>query len=59
MTDKARRMWATHSPLIIIVVGLWLCLEGVVYDKLSGIFSVGPFLAIVGGLWLVCDWFDF
>jgi hypothetical protein len=44
---------------IIIVVGLWLCLEGVVYGKLSGIFSVGPFLAIVGSLWLVCDWFDF
>ena len=47
------------APLLI-VVGLLLCLEGVGHGKLSGgIFWVGPFLAVAGGLWLVSDWFDF
>ena len=32
------------APLLI-VVGLWLCLEGVVHGKLSGGLWVGPFLA--------------
>ena len=45
------------APLLI-VVGLWLCAEGL-YGKLSGIFWVGPFLAFAGGLWLASDWFEF
>lgn len=59
MTDKARRMVGLLIAPLLIVVGLWLCLEGVVHGKLSGIFWVGPFLAIAGGLWLASDWFDF
>jgi hypothetical protein len=42
----------------LIVVGLWLCLEGVWHGKMGEIFWVGPFLAVVGGLWLASDWFD-
>jgi hypothetical protein len=50
--------WASHSRTIVI--GLWLCLEGVWHGNPSGgIFWVGPFLALVGGLWLVSHRFDF
>jgi hypothetical protein len=35
------------APLLV-VVGLWLCLEGL-QGKLSSIFWVGPFLAFAGG----------
>jgi hypothetical protein len=27
--------------------------------KLDGVFWIGPFLIIAGGLWLASDWFDF
>ena len=59
MTDKARRKVGIVIAPLLIVVGLWLCLEGVVHGKLSGGLWVGPFLAIAGGLWLASDWFDF
>ena len=52
MTDKARRMVGIVIAPLLIVVGLWLCLEGVVHGKLSGGLWVGPFLAVAGGLWL-------
>ena len=46
------------APLLMLI-GLWLCLEGMWHGKLSGgIFWVGSFLALVGGLWLVSDRFD-
>ena len=34
MTDKARRMVGIVIAPLLIVVGLWLCLEGVVHGKL-------------------------
>ena len=44
------------APLLILM-GLWLCFS---HSTLSGgIFWVGSFLALVGGLWLVSDRFDF
>jgi hypothetical protein len=46
------------APLLI-VIGLWLCAEGILHGKMSGIFWTGPFVAIAGGLWLASDWFDF
>ena len=61
MTDKARRMVGlVIAPLLIILIGLWLCLEGMWHGNQSGgIFWVGSFLALVGGLWLVSDRFYF
>ena len=29
------------------------------WGKLDGVFWIGPFLVIAGGLWLASDWFDF
>ena len=47
------------APLLMLI-GLWLCIEGMWHGNLSGgIFWVGSFLALVGGLWLVSDRFDF
>jgi len=39
-----------------LCISLWLCAEGVLQGKLSGIFWIGPFLAIAGGLCLASDW---
>jgi hypothetical protein len=39
-----------------MLIGLWLCLEGMGHGKLSGIFfSIGPFLVIAGALWFASD----
>jgi hypothetical protein len=59
MTDKVRRLVGLLIAPLLIVVGLWLCAEGVLHGKLSGIFWIGPFVAIAGGLWLASDWFEF
>ena len=59
MTDKARRVVGLVIAALLILVGLWMCVEGVWHGKLSGIFWIGPFLVIAGGLWLGSDWFDF
>jgi hypothetical protein len=40
-----------------MLIGLWLCLEGLEHGKLTGIFSIGPFVAVVGALWFVSNWF--
>jgi hypothetical protein len=58
MTDKARRVVGLVIAALLILVGLWLCVEGV-WGKLDGVFWIGPFLIIAGGLWLASDWFDF
>jgi hypothetical protein len=58
MTDNVRRLVGLLIAPLLILVGLWLCLEGL-YGKLSDGFWVGPFVAIAGGLWLASDWFDF
>ena len=60
MTEKATRIVGLVIAALLIVIGLWLCLEGVWHGNPSGgIFWVGPFLALVGGLWLVSHRFDF
>jgi hypothetical protein len=41
-----------------MLIGLWLCFEGLEHGKLTGIFSIGPFVAVAGALWLVSNWFD-
>jgi hypothetical protein len=59
MTDKERRIVGLVIASLLLLVGLWLCVEGVWHGKLSGIFWIGPFLIIAGGLWLSSDWFEF
>ena len=58
MTDKSHRMVGLVIAPLLVVLGLWLCLEGL-HGKLSSIFWIGPFLAFAGGLWLASDWFEF
>jgi hypothetical protein len=55
MTDKALHIASLFVAPIIMLIGLWLCLEGVEHGKLSGIFSIGPFVAVAGALWFVSD----
>ena len=44
MTDKARRMVGLVIAPLLMLIGLWLCLEGMWHGKLSGgIFWVGSF----------------
>jgi hypothetical protein len=42
MTDKALRLAGLFVAPVIMLVGLWLCLEGLEHGKLTGIFSIGP-----------------
>jgi hypothetical protein len=58
MTGKGRRIVGLLIASLVILVGLWLCVEGVWHGKLSAIFWIGPFLIIAGGLWFASDWFD-
>jgi hypothetical protein len=58
MTDKGRRIVGSLIAPILILVGLWLCIEGVWHGKLGGVFWIGPFLMIAGGLWFASDWFE-
>ena len=55
MTDKALHIAGLFLAPIIMLVGLWLCLEGLEHGKLSGIFSIGPVVAVAGALWFVSD----
>ena len=57
MTDKALRIAGLFVAPVIMLIGLWLCLEGLEHGKLTGIFSIGPFVAVAGALWLVSNWF--
>ena len=66
MTDKARRLVGLITAPLLIVLGLWLVIEGVWHGPLSEIFWIGPFLiwigpflVVGGGLWLASDWFEF
>jgi hypothetical protein len=43
---------------IFMLAGLWLCLEGLEHGGLSGIFSIGPFVAVAGAVWFASDWFE-
>jgi hypothetical protein len=33
-------------------------LDGLEHGKLTGIFSIGTFVAAAGALWFVSDWFE-
>jgi hypothetical protein len=57
MTDKALRIAGLFVAPVIMLIGLWLCLERLEHGKLTGIFSIGPFVAVAGALWFVSDWF--
>jgi hypothetical protein len=60
MTDRARRTVGLIIAPLLIVIGLGLFIEGIWHGNVSGgIFWIGPFLAIAGGLWLASDWFEF
>ena len=58
MNEKAQRVAGLFIAPLIMLIGLWLCLEGLEHGKLSGIFSIGPFVAVAGALWFVSDWFE-
>ena len=47
MTDKGRRIVSLVIASLVILVGLWLCVEVVWRGKLSAIFWIGPFLVIL------------
>jgi hypothetical protein len=57
MKDKAQRVAGIFIAPLVMLAGLWLCLEGLEHGKLTGIFSIGPFVAVAGALWFVSDWF--
>jgi hypothetical protein len=57
MNDKSQRVAGIFIAPLIMLAGLWLCLEGLEHGGLSGIFSIGPFVAVAGALWFVSDWF--
>ncbi len=58
MNDKSQRVAGIFIAPLIMLTGLWLCLEGLEHGKLTGIFSIGPFVAVAGALWFVSDWFE-
>jgi hypothetical protein len=57
MNDKSQRVAGMFIAPLIMLAGLWLCLDGLEHGGLSGIFSIGPFVALAGALWFVSDWF--
>ena len=57
MNDKSQRVAGIFIAPLIMLAGLWLCLDGLEHDGLSGIFAIGPFVAVAGALWFVSDWF--
>jgi hypothetical protein len=58
MKDKAQRVAGIFIAPLVMLAGLWLCLDGLEHGGLSGIFSIGPFVAVAGALWFVSDWFE-
>ena len=57
MSNKAQRVAGIFIAPLIMLAGLWLCLDGLEHGGLSGIFAIGPFVAVAGALWFVSDWF--
>jgi uncharacterized membrane protein len=58
MSNKVQRVAGIFIAPLIMLAGLWLCLDGLEHGGLSGIFSIGPFVAVAGALWFVSDWFE-
>jgi hypothetical protein len=57
MNDKSQRVAGIFIAPLVMLTGLWLCLDGLEHGGLSGIFAIGPFVAVAGALWFVSDWF--
>jgi hypothetical protein len=57
MSNKVQRLAGIFIAPLIMLAGLWLCLDGLEHGGLSGIFAIGPFVAVAGALWFVSDWF--
>jgi hypothetical protein len=55
MSKKAQRFAGIFIPPLIMLAGLWLCLNGLEHGGLSGISAIGPFVAVAGALWFVSD----
>ena len=58
MSNKVQRAAGIFIAPLIMLAGLWLCLEGLEHGPLHGLVSIGPFIALAGALWLVSDWFE-
>jgi hypothetical protein len=58
MNDKSQRVAGILIAPLIMLAGLWLCLEGLERGALHGFFLIGPFIALAGALWFVSDWFE-
>jgi hypothetical protein len=56
MKDRSRRVAGIFIAPLMMLAGLWLSLDGLEHGGLSGIFSIGPFVAVAGALWFVSDW---
>ena len=56
MHDKSQRVAGIFIAPLMMLAGLWLCLEGLEHGGLSGIFSIGPFVAVAGAVWFASDW---
>ena len=46
MNDKSQRVAGIFIAPLLMLAGLWLCLDGLEHGKLTGIFSIGPFVAV-------------
>ena len=58
MSNKAQSVAGIFIAPLLMLAGLWLCLDGLEHGGLSGIFAIGPFVAVAGALWFVSDWFE-
>jgi hypothetical protein len=58
MSNKAQRVAGIFIAPLLMLAGLWLCFDGLEHGGLSGIFAIGPFVAVTGALWFVSDWFE-
>jgi len=57
LNDKSQRVAGIFIAPLVMLTGLWLCLDGLEHGGLGGIFAIGPFVAVAGALWFVSDWF--
>jgi hypothetical protein len=58
MSNKAQRVAGIFIAPLLMLAGLWLRLDGLERGGSSGIFAIGPFVAVAGALWFVSDWFE-
>ena len=58
MNDRSQRVAGIFIAPLLMLGGLWLCFDSLEHGGLSGIFWIGPFVAVAGALWFVSDWFE-